>query len=735
MGFHHGFLVEYLSKQLVRRKYRIRWIDRGSLQSSSFPPMHTLLRTLTHPLAAILLTLLLLSGCRNNSSPEAAGGAAAFPSNPQGTSLQTGGIPSTQSALGDTSPTFDGSGTPPSAVATYSAGYSSPTTEVDWRYVPVMPEIGQHVMDIFHDGQGQGRNPHNFSVIGDCQAIPLVFLGPFERGEQQLDSSESYLWNAIRQYQGSFSRTGMAVRGGFNAASIFSPLQADPHYCLSGETPLTCEYRLHNPAIVFITLETWLDPKTIDRYEAYLRQILDYVIKKGSVPILMTKADMAEMGNGIPVINPAIVRVARDYDVPLINFWRSAQNLENGGIDPNREGFHLSPEGFELKNILALRTLYKLWTQVEKEDENHDPTKRPGTPTVTPTLTTIPTTPDGLPITIPDCTGGCIYMGTAIARDGVVISHGILAFNLLTRELTQMLGEGFDLQDVSEDGRRILVNNANNLYEIDLGDKSIRLISDSFFAFGKQDAYWNADDSRVVFLDRDRPIRTETGDAFNLFPSARDGEIYFESGSCTGKANCQSGGVYRLDSYQNIVRMDSYSQMVFSRNGEWTAFLNPSAATKDNYFHIPYLLLEEVEQGAKSRKEIYFPSEKGFMVNPDIRDFAFSPENDKLFILFDVYSDYYERSLRLQTYVYDLPTRILSYFGEVAGASGSQNPHVVWAPHENKILLFLTDLNPNGHYSLSVYEANVEKEQSVKPFAAEIMTSGDYLYLTNLFWR
>jgi hypothetical protein len=693
------------------------------------------MRKLNRPLVAILLILFFLFGCRNNHSPEAASGVAALPSGSQGTSLQTGGFSSAQSSLEDTALTFDGSGTPPSTIATYSAENSSPTADVDWRYVPVMPEIGQHVLDIFRDGQAQGRNPHNFSVIGDCQAIPLVFLGPFERGEQPLDSSESYLWNAIRQYQGSFSRTGMAVRGGFNAASILSPLQADPHYCLSGETPLTCEYRIHNPAIVFITLETWLDPKTIDRYEAYLRQILDYVIKKGTVPILMTKADMAEMGNGVPVINPAIVRVARDYDVPLINFWRSAQNLENGGIDPAREGFHLSPEGFELKNILALRTLYKLWTQVEKADEIHAPTKLPGTSTVTPTLTAIPTTPNGLPIVIPDCHGGCIYMGTAIARDGVVTSHGILAYNFLTRELTQMLGEGFDLQDASEDGRRILVNNANNLYEIDLGDKSIHLISESFFAFGKQDAYWNADDSRVVFLDRDRPIRTDTGDAFNLFPSTRDGEIYFESGSCTGKANCQSGGVYRLDSNQNVARLDSYSQMVFSRDGEWTAFLNPSAATKENYFHIPYLLLEEVEQGAKSRKGIYFPGEQGFMVNPDIRDFAFSPENEKLFILFDVYSDYYERSLRLQTYVYDLPTRNLSYFGEITGAGGSQNPRLVWAPHENKILLFLTDLDSDGQYSLSVFEADVEKEESVKPFAAEIMTSGDYFYVTNLFWR
>jgi len=598
-----------------------------------------------------------------------------------------------------------------------------------------MPEFSQRVMEIYRDGRAQGRNPNNFSVIGDCQAIPLVFLGPYERGELQPDSSETYLWDAIRQFKGSFSRTGMAVRGGFNAASILSPLQADPHSCLSGETPLTCEYRLHNPSIVFITLETWLDPNTIDRYESYLRQILDYVIAKGTVPILMTKADMAEMGNGIPVINPAIVRVAGDYDVPVINFWRSAQALENGGIDPAREGFHLSPAGFDLKNILALRTLYKLWTRIEQSDSHPGATGATGTPTVTPALTIPSKASSGLRLVIPDCTGGCVYAGTAISHDGVVTSHGVLAFNTQTQGLTQVLGEGMDLQDVSEDGRRLLVNDSSSLYEANLADGSIRLISNSFFSFGKQGAYWIENESRVVYLDRENPIQTDTGEAFNLFPSARDGEVYFESGTCAGKANCQSGGAYRLDSAGKITRLESYAHMVFSPGGNMMAYLNPAAATQENYFHIPYLLLEAVDQGASSRRSVTFPGEEGFMVNPEVRDFAFSPENNRLFILFDVYSDYYERSIRLQTYLYDIPARALSYLGGIAGAGGSQNPRLAWSPRGDKVLLFLTDVNEENKFALSVYQADPEKSESTAAYAPEILTRDDYFYVTNLFWR
>ncbi|MBN2085639.1 MAG: SGNH/GDSL hydrolase family protein [Anaerolineales bacterium] len=687
------------------------------------------------PLAAILLILWMLSGCRNLPDAESIGGIQDRATSSREASIQTGGPSGTDTPAVDIPSAGIGSGTPHTTTRTDSSGDSSPVPEVDWRYLPVMPGINQHVFDIYRDGQAQGRNPLHFSVIGDCQAIPLVFLGPFERGELEPDSSEGYLWDAIRQFKGSFSRTGMAVRGGFNAASILSPLQADPHFCLSGETPLTCEYRLHNPSIVFITLETWLDPETIDRYESYLRQILDYVIAKGTVPILMTKADMAEMGNGVPVINPAIVRVAGDYDVPVINFWRSAQSLENGGIDPNREGFHLSPEGFKLKNILALRTLYKLWTQVEKGSQNPGGTDAPGTPTVTSALTVTPGSPGSLEFTAPDCQGGCIFAGTAISNDGAVTSNGVLAINYPAGKLTQILGEGFDLQDVSADGQRLLVNDSTALYEITLGHASTRLISDSYFSFGKQGAYWNADDSRVIYLDRNDPIQTETGDAIDLFPSMRNGEIYFESGTCAGKADCRTGGVYRLDAKNAVTRLESYAKMVFSPDGKVAAFLDPAAATQENHFHIPYLLLEAVDQGAASRKWIHFPGAEGFMVHPEVREYAFSPENDELFILYDVYSDYYERSLRLQAYGYDLATRTLSDLGEMAGVGGSQNPRLVWSPRESKVLLFLTEQNSENQYALSIYQVDPENTEGVTAYSQKILSRSDYFYITNLFWR
>jgi hypothetical protein len=662
-----------------------------------------------------------LAGCGAGPQTNALGSPSGTPH------ARTAGITEITSASGTVLPEGGPAG-PESPTAEDSGGGPTATIEYDWRDIPVMPDVGQHVRDLYAKGKALGRDPTHFSVIGDCQAIPLVFLGPFERGELDPGPSESYLWDAVRRFHGSFSRSGMAVRGGFNAASILSPLQADPHYCLAGETPLTCEYRLYNPAVVFIMLETWLDPSTIGRYEGYLRQILDYVLERGTIPILMTKADSAEMANGSPVINPAIVRVARDYDVPVINFWRSAQNLDNGGIDRNREGFHLSAEGFKLKNILALRTLYKVWNTAMREDAGSAAEPTAATPSAA-AGTPSPSVPQ---IRVPDCAGGCIFAGTADSHDGAVAANGVLAFRYSTGEWTQVLGAGFDLQDVSADGSRLLVNDETTLYEIDLTTGSFRVISGTFFSFGRLGAYWTSDDRTIVFLDREHPIRTETGDAINLFPSVRDGEIYLESGSCSQKADCTAAGVYRSDRTGALAPMTSYSALVFSPDGQRVAYLDPAAATKDNYFHNPYLVMENVDRGAASRKWYFFPGEQGFMVHPDVRAYAFSPDGAKLFVLYDVYSDYYERSLRLQPYVIDIASGRLDGLPAVDGAAGSQNPRLAWSPQGEAALLFLVDRTPDDKYSLSIYRSDLK---TLSLYAESVLIRSDYFFLTNLYWR
>jgi len=694
----------------------------------------------------ISIVILLLSVCtpRNNDQQKSLPGIPELNSGSPGSSPRPGSTTGNHIPLtNEPAPTRNESTTQQLATQPVVITAIAGTPEINWRDAPIMPDVSQHVLQIYQDGQAQGRNPHNFSVIGDCQAVPFVFMGPFERGELEPDNAESYLWEAIAQFKGSFVRSGMAVRGGFTAASILNPIQADPHYCKPGETPLTCEFRLNNPAFVFITLETWLDPNSVDRYETYLRKIVEYVIERGTVPILITKADSSELRNGTHVINPAIVRVARDYDVPVVNFWRSAQYLDNYGIDPNREGFHLSEDGYKLKNILALRALYTVWKAVDHQEVSSGiGVGSLGNPTTTSTPQATPTPQPGPLVTAPKCEGGCIFFASAASQDGVVMSQGIFAYAYRDHKLTSVLGKGFDLQDVSEDGQRLLVNQVNRLYEINLSNASANLISESFFPLGKQGAYWNSDESIIIFLDQNNPLRTETGEAFNLFPSIRDDERYLESGSCISKDYCQSSGVYRINPDQTTTRLASQSGLVFSPNGKLVAFLNPAAATKDNFYHIHYVFLEETERGISSRRVFYFPEESGFMVYPEVSDYAFSMDSNKLFIIYDVYSAYFERSLCFRTYMLDVQTGNLYDYGSHSldgycgrYTTGSLNPRLLWAPQGDKILLFLTDITPDNQYSLNILQTNLETGENLTPFDQGILISKDFFYITNLYWR
>ncbi len=618
------------------------------------------------------------------------------------------------------------------AAATATSESTPTLTFTDWRDAPIMPEISPRVVEIYQNGQKLGRNPTHFSVIGDCQSIPYVFMGPFGRGELTPDKSESQLWNTIDYFEDCIQRWAVTARGGFTAASILNPLQADQQNCKPGETPLTCEYRLNNPAYALITLETWLDPETIDRYETYLRMILDTVIEQGTIPILLTKADSSELRDGTHIINPVIVRVGYEYQVPVVNFWRAAQYLDNFGIDPDREGFHLSQAGYNLKNILALRALDLVWRTVEGDESVMTPT--PETVPPTPTVTPEPTEDLNITFDSPQCQKNCVFFGAAQSMDGDIQLQGVFIYDPKTGETEQILGEGFNLQDVSEDGQRLLVNKANHLYDIDLAAGSSSHITDSFIYEGQQGAYWDEKDETILYLDQNAPLTTEDSEGVNLIPQPDPEKIYFESGICDGKDNCQTEGVF-TQTEDGITPLTGYAQPVFSPDGQRMAFLNPAAATEENYHHIPYLLMENPQKGESSRRVLYLPGEEGFMVYPDVENYAFSPDGNRLIILYDVYSEYYEKSLRLQTYLWNLDNGILYDVGKVDGISAGLKPRMVWSPAGERILFFLTDLVDETTYTIQVYQTNLNTGEKLVLQTEDMINSQQYLYLTNLYWR
>lgn len=234
----------------------------------------------------------------------------------------------------------------------------------EWMSLPVIPTVSETTRKIFAQGQALGRDPHVFSKVGDCQNINTFFLASFENPRLYDLGEYSALQGTIDWYQGSFGYNSPAVKGGMNVAAVLSPLRADPKACQKGENPLACELRGHNPSIALISMEeAWSGDA--EKYERYMRQVIEYTISQGIVPIVATKADNLEGGHRI---NAIIANLAWEYDIPLWNFWAAVQPVPHHGL--LEDGFHLSQgntyhynvaldemSGWSMRNLTALQAL------------------------------------------------------------------------------------------------------------------------------------------------------------------------------------------------------------------------------------------------------------------------------------------------------------------------------------------------------------------------------------------
>ena len=66
------------------------------------------------------------------------------------------------------------------------------------------------------------------------------------------------------------------MRGGFNAAAVLSPIWADPKSVNRVRPPSNARTGCINPSFVIISLEVWWSGRTVERYEEYMRTIIDF---------------------------------------------------------------------------------------------------------------------------------------------------------------------------------------------------------------------------------------------------------------------------------------------------------------------------------------------------------------------------------------------------------------------------------------------------------------------------
>ncbi len=213
---------------------------------------------------------------------------------------------------------------------------------VVWKSIPIIPAgVSSHIVEVFQRGLARGRDPSRFSKIGDCQNITPYFLSAFDDpSKYRLGDQYAYLQPTIDHFSGSWSRLSLATHGGFNAATVlnsFWTLVPRPDACEKGETPAACEIRVNNPSFVVISMEeAWSGD--LQKYDHYMRLLVEYVLSEDVVPILATRAELPDTQISI---NEIVAQIAYDYGVPLWNFGAATLVLPDYGL--SSDGFHLSP--------------------------------------------------------------------------------------------------------------------------------------------------------------------------------------------------------------------------------------------------------------------------------------------------------------------------------------------------------------------------------------------------------
>ena len=306
------------------------------------------------------------------SSPPAVTGtslAAPFPTQLSATQLPS---PTAGAAEADTAVP------PPSTAAPTAVHTPAPTDFVNGvpvdQIVILPPETAVHIREIFARGQEYGRNPHAFSKLGDSAVLISSYLTRFDDPARYTLGEWSFLQPTIDYYAGSFQRYGVATRVGLSSWGVMDPTWANKEFCNPNEVMLACEVRLFNPSIILIHLGT-NDVRDDGTFNRNMRDILDYCLEQGIIPILATKADRFE-GEGNRN-NQILADLAAEYKVPLWDFDAVAATLPDHGLDEDQihltaaaKNDYTDPEiwnsGYPVSDLTALLMLNAVRQTLEK---------------------------------------------------------------------------------------------------------------------------------------------------------------------------------------------------------------------------------------------------------------------------------------------------------------------------------------------------------------------------------
>lgn len=231
-----------------------------------------------------------------------------------------------------------------------------------WRTWPTVPVFSIKARIILQQAKtNPSLNLRTFSRVGDCQLTVGTFLGGYVTGQYPVTEASK---PTIDYFHNSFITESITAQNGLGINSVLNPIfaaGAGHNECNADETPLDCELRLRHPAIVMVAMGTNWMPRAEVSFEKHLRRVVDRILETGALPILATKADNIEEDWKL---NEAVARVAYEYDLPLVNVWRSVQDLPNHGIEAPAN-IYLTGDGWMRRNEVWLHTLDEVFEMMK----------------------------------------------------------------------------------------------------------------------------------------------------------------------------------------------------------------------------------------------------------------------------------------------------------------------------------------------------------------------------------
>ena len=229
----------------------------------------------------------------------------------------------------------------------------------------VAAKVAENIRAIYAKGRTLGNHADVFSKVGDSITVAPHMLHPIGEGLYNLGDYQ-YLQGVIDYFSAttardgnSFSNTSMAAGSGWTTDAVLKSKYADQTLCLPDESALMCEYRLVKPAYALIMFGTNdVAHLTVKTYAYNIGRIIKISIENGIIPIVSTIPARVGYEEQVTTFNEALIKVARRYNIPLIEYGGALQNLVDGGLSPDGVHPSIPPRGYKGAADFRANNLY-----------------------------------------------------------------------------------------------------------------------------------------------------------------------------------------------------------------------------------------------------------------------------------------------------------------------------------------------------------------------------------------